>query len=84
MKKTICSGIVAVSILGSLATCYAFDYRSEEAGFSVDIPDNNNNNTVIVSKDLFAAGSNKAGMHGIAAISQQSVEAYTKTDFATR
>ena len=83
MKKTICSGIVAVSILGSLATCYAFDYRSEEAGFSVDIPDNNNNNTVIVSKDLFAAGSNKAGMHGIAAISQQSVEAYTKTDFAT-
>ena len=36
MKKTICSGIVAVSILGSLATCYAFDYRSEEAGFSVD------------------------------------------------
>lgn len=54
MKKTICSGIVAVSILGSLATCYAFDYRSEEAGFSVDIPDNNNNNTVIVSKDLFA------------------------------
>lgn len=80
MKKTICLGIISVGILGSLSSCYAFDYRSEEAGFSVDIPDNN---TVIVSKDLFVAGSNKAGMHGITAISRQSIEAYTKAEFAT-
>lgn len=66
MRKTICSGIITFGILVSLSSCYAFDYRSEEAGFSVDIPDDN---TIIVSKDLFAAGSNKSGMHGIAAIS---------------
>ena len=76
MRKTICSGIITFGILVSLSSCYAFDYRSEEAGFSVDIPDDN---TIIVSKDLFAAGSNKSGMHGIAAISQQSIEKYTKT-----
>ena len=70
MRKTICSGIMTFGILVSLSSCYAFDYRSEEAGFSVDIPDDN---TIIVSKDLFAAGSNKSGMHGIAAISQQSI-----------
>ena len=80
MRKTICSGIITFGILVSLSSCYAFDYRSEEAGFSVDIPDDN---TIIVSKDLFAAGSNKSGMHGIAAISQQSIEKYTKTAFAT-
>ena len=56
MRKTICSGIITFGILVSLSSCYAFDYRSEEAGFSVDIPDDN---TIIVSKDLFAAGSNK-------------------------
>ena len=80
MRKTICSGIIIFGILVSLSSCYAFDYRSEEAGLSVDIPDDN---TIIVSKDLFAAGSNKSGMHGIAAISQQSIEKYTKTAFAT-
>ena len=57
MRKTICSGIITFGILVSLSSCYAFDYRSEEAGFSVDIPDDN---TIIVSKDLFAAGSNKS------------------------
>lgn len=56
MRKTICSGIITFGILVSLSSCYAFDYRSEEAGFSVDIPDDN---TIIVSKDLFAAGSNQ-------------------------
>ena len=66
MRKTICSGIITFGILVSLSSCYAFDYRSEEAGFSVDVPDDK---TIIVSKDLFAAGSNKSGMHGIAAIS---------------
>lgn len=50
MRKTICSGIITFGILVSLSSCYAFDYRSEEAGFSVDIPDDN---TIIVSKDLF-------------------------------
>ena len=38
MRKTICSGIITFGILVSLSSCYAFDYRSEEAGFSVDIP----------------------------------------------
>ena len=32
MRKTICSGIITFGILVSLSSCYAFDYRSEEAG----------------------------------------------------
>lgn len=80
MKKKLCSGLITIGILGSLSSCYAFDYRSEEAGFSVDIPDNN---TVIVSKDMFVGGNNQAGMHGINAISQAAIEKYTQTTFDT-
>lgn len=80
MKKKLCSGLITVGILCSLSSCYAFDYRSEEAGFSVDIPDDN---TVIVSKDMFVGGNNQAGMHGINAISRAAIEKYTQTTFDT-
>lgn len=80
MNKKLCSGLITVGILCSLSSCYAFDYRSEEAGFSVDMPDNN---TVIVSKDMFVGGNNKAGMHGINAVSQATIEKYTQATFDT-
>lgn len=81
MKKKICSGIITAGILCSLSSCYAFDYHSDEAGFSVNVPDNN---TVIVSNDIFVTGNSKIGMHGINAVNKSDIETYTKATFTTK
>lgn len=80
MNKKICSAIICSAFFMNLSAVQAFEHRSENAGFSVSVPDNA---VSIVNNNAFAVSSTEAGTHSISATSKEAIKEYTKNNFST-